>query len=92
MTALLSEDGHVFACGGGWGVGPVELTAPSEVVFISCGVSTICGIGVNGEFYQWTNHTAAATRLQCDAKFCDCAAGNFQTFGLSTAGVLYVTR
>lgn len=91
MTALLSEDGHVYACGVGWGVGPVELTAPSEVVYISCGVSTICGIGVNGEFYQWTNHAAAATRLQCDAKFCDCAAGNFQTFGLSTTGVLYVT-
>ncbi|OHT12202.1 hypothetical protein TRFO_18108 [Tritrichomonas foetus] len=91
ITALLSEDGRVYACGVGWGVGPVELTAPSEVVYIACGVSTICGIGVNGEFYVWSNHAVEAVQLACDAQFCDCAAGNFQTFGLSTTGVLYVT-
>lgn len=91
ITALLSEDGHVYACGVGWGVGPVELTAPTEVIYISCGVILICGIGVNGEFYQWQNHSTTATQLASNVQFCDCAAGNFQAFALSTTGVLYAT-
>ena len=40
---------------------------------------------------MWSNHTAAAVQLPCEAQFCDCAAGNFQVFALSTTGVLYVT-
>lgn len=91
MTVLLTEDCRAFACGVGWGLGPVELTAPSDIVFVSCGVSIICGIGSNGEFYVWSNHISTARHIPSDAQFCDCAAGNFQIFALSTTGVLYVT-
>lgn len=91
ITALLTEDGKVYACGTGWGPGPVPLIAPNDVVFICCGVTTICGIGADGEFFIWENHEQVAVHIKSPAQFYDCAAGKAQFFALSTTGVLYVT-
>ena len=89
ITALLTEDGKVYACGTGWEPGPVQLKAPNDVVFVACGVTSICGIGADGEFFIWKNNVVAR-HIESDVQFYDCAAGKDQFFALSTTGVLYV--
>lgn len=89
ITAILSRDGKVYVCGMDWGNVPVELSAPTEIIYITCGPAKICGIGIKGELFTWTSKTEA-THMKCDAQICDCAAGNSQIFGLATTGVLYV--
>jgi len=88
-SAFLNDSGTAFVCGSGWGPNVVELVASTSIVFINCGVSVVCGIGYNGEFFLWKVNNAVAERYGVGIQFCDCAAGANQIFALATNGVLY---
>ena len=89
ITSLLTGDGRVFACGTGYGAGPVQLSSPVSSVFVACGPDKVCSIGTDGSLVVWWNSTVDVKRYVGPVPFCDCAAGASQVLALTTTGVVY---
>ena len=89
ITSLLTDDGCVFACGTGYGTGPVQLSSPVSSVFVTCGPDKVCSIGTDGSLVVWWNSTVDVKRYVTSVPFCDCAAGASQVLALTTTGVVY---